>query len=382
MASGPRRQKTDSRGTDPGLAARHGAAPLENIETAKAAGLRYVAECIEGIQRRRRGTGFVYLSSTDKMVRAGRTLERIRFLVIPPAWENVWICPDSRGHIQAVGRDQRGRRQYLYHAKWREVRDENKYEHMIDFGKALPKIRRRVNRDMHRRGLPREKVLATMIRLLETSLIRVGNEEYARQNHSFGLSTMRDRHVEVKGGTIHFEFRGKSGVEHAVDIEDRRLAQIVKACQHLPGQELFQYVDANNERHAIGSDDVNGYLHAIAGKEFTAKDFRTWAGTILTAITLQKLGRFTSQTQAKKNMLMAIKCVAQRLGNTKAICRKCYIHPAIFDAYLSGKFLNGLTEGKTPNALRPEEAAVMALLQEVRAQKSGSAHASAKNAAA
>ena len=379
MTPGRKQRKTGGAGIHPGVT-RGGGTAAENSETAKSAGLRYIAHCVEGIQRRRRGKGFFYITSTGKMVRDRRTLGRIAALVIPPAWEKVWICPDSRGHIQAVGCDQRGRKQYLYHAKWREVRDENKYEHMIDFGKALPKIRRRVQRDMHRRGLPREKVLATVIRLLETSLIRVGNEEYARENHSFGLTTMRDKHVQVTGSRIHFEFRGKSGVEHAVDIEDRRLAQIVKACQHLPGQELFQYVDGDEMRHAIGSDDVNAYLHGIAGKEFTAKDFRTWAGTILTAMTLQKLGRFTSQSQAKKNILLAIGCVAERLGNTKAICRKCYIHPAIFDAYLSGKFLNWATGQKAFNALHPQEAAVMVLLREVRPQKR--AHASAKSAAA
>ena len=220
--------------------------------------------------------------------------------MIPPAWSDVWICADPRGHLQAVGKDQRGRTQYRYHPKWREVRDENKYERMIEFGKALPKIRRRVRRDLRRPGLPREKVMATVVKLLETALIRVGNEEYTKENHSFGLTTMRNKHVRVKGGSIHFEFRGKSGVERAVDLQDRRLAKIVKACQDLPGHELFQYVDDAGVRHTISSDDVNAYLHAIAGEEFTAKDFRTWAGTVLAAMALQEFERFDSRRRRRR----------------------------------------------------------------------------------
>ncbi len=296
-------------------------------------------------------------------------MERICALVLPPAWTDVWICPDARGHLQAVGRDQRGRTQYRYHARWREVRDENKYERMIDFGKALPKIRRRVARDLRRKGLPREKVLATVIKLLETALIRVGNEQYTKENHSFGLTTMRNRHVEVKGASIHFEFRGKSGVDRAVDLEDRRLAKIISACQDLPGHELFQYVDESGQRHTIGSEDVNGYLHEIAGGDFTAKDFRTWAGTVLAAMALQEFERFDSETQAKKNVVAAIESVAKRLGNTKAVCRKCYVHPTVLNSYLDGSLLSALkcrVEGKirsSLHALRPEEAAVLAMLQ-------------------
>ena len=350
--------------------------PTENIESAKAAGLRYVSERGEGIKRKRRGKNFTYVDPSGKVVRHPETIVRIHSLVIPPAWEDVWISPDARGHIQAVGRDQRGRTQYRYHPRWREVRDENKYEHMIDFARALPKIRRRVRRDMSVPGLPREKVLATVIKLLETTLIRVGNEEYARTNHSVGLTTMKNKHVDVNGRTIHFEFRGKSGVEHAIDLEDRRLAKIVKQCQHLPGHDLFQYVDHEGTRHAIGSADVNAYLHETAGDEFTAKDFRTWAGTVLAAMALQEFERFDSETQAKRNVVAAIESVAKKLGNTKAVCRKCYIHPKVLTSYLDGTLIKSLqrkVERKMKSslrALRPEEAAVLALLQQRLARES------------
>jgi DNA topoisomerase-1 len=341
----------------------------DNIETAKEAGLHYVAERADGIHRRRRGKGFYYSNSAGKQVRDIATLGRIKSLVIPPAWEDVWICGDPLGHLQAVGRDQRGRKQYRYHPRWREVRDENKYDRLREFGRALPRIRRRVARDMRKPGLPREKVLATVVKLLETTLIRVGNEEYLRENHSTGLTTMRNKHVEIHGSEIHFEFRGKSGVEHAVDLRDRRLAKIVRACQHLPGQELFQYVDDDGTRHAIGSQDVNDYLHQIGGGEFTAKDFRTWSGTVLAAMALQEFEKFDSEAQAKRNVVAAIESVAKKLGNTKAVCRKCYVHPAVLNTYLDGKLLNavrGRVEKKistTLHSLRPEEAAVMALLQ-------------------
>jgi DNA topoisomerase-1 len=329
-------------------------------------GLHYVSSFEGGIQRRRRGRGFVYVHS-GRIVRDKAVLERIRKLVIPPAWEDVWICADADGHIQAIGRDSRGRKQYRYHDRWRESRDENKYDHVIDFARALPKIRRRVRRDLRLPHLPRKKVIATVVRLLELTLIRVGNEEYARQNHSFGLTTMRNRHVRVNGNAIHFEFRGKSGIQHIVDLHDRRLAKIVRVCQHLPGQELFQYVDAKGARHGIGSSDVNHYLHRVAGAEFTAKDFRTWFGSVLAARALLKIGPFASETAAKKNVAAAVDTVSKVLGNTRTICRKCYIHPAIVDSYLDQTLTKTIrTHGRSPAGLRDEESFVLRLLRNVR----------------
>jgi DNA topoisomerase I len=309
-------------------------------------------------------------------VRDTHTLARIRSLVIPPAWQAVWICSDARGHIQAVGRDKRGREQYRYHPEWRKVRNESKYDRLIDFAKALPKIRRQSRRDMRKPGLPREKVLGVLVQLLETTLIRVGNEEYAKTNHSYGLTTMRDQHVDVKGPLIHFDFRGKSGVEHVIDLRDGKLARIIKACQHLPGQELFQFVDGDGKRHSIGSEDVNAYLQMATEDDFTAKDFRTWAGTVLAAMALRDLGRFNSKNKAKKNMVTAVKSVAKRLGNTSAVCKKCYIHPVIFDAYLNGKLLRLFNHGdggkmkSGPRASRMEEHAVMTLLGSTHIQVS------------
>jgi DNA topoisomerase-1 len=346
------------------------AVPADPAEAAQVAGLRYVADTTPGIRRVRAGKGFRYVGADGKPVRRAEDLKRIRSLVIPPAWTDVWICPAADGHLQATGIDSRGRKQYRYHPRWRAVRDETKYERLIAFGKALPRIRARTEKDLARPGLPRAKVLAAIVRLLETTLIRVGNEEYARENGSFGLTTMRDRHVKINGPTVHFEFRGKSGIRHAIDLTDRRLARIVKQCQDIPGQELFQYIDDQGERHSIGSADVNAYLHEIAGEEFTAKDFRTWAGTVLAARALQEFEAFDSQTQAKRNIVRAIEAVAKRLGNTKAVCRKCYVHPAVFDAYLDGSLLQTVT-GRIEKEIRrslhelsPEEAAVLAFLQE------------------
>jgi DNA topoisomerase-1 len=340
------------------------------VASARTAGLRYVSDEAPGIRRLRAGKGFRYVGPDGKPVRDADTQQRIRSLAIPPAWRDVWICPNPSGHLQATGLDARGRKQYRYHPRWREVRDETKYDKLILFGRTLPRIRRRTGRDLARPGLPREKVLAAIVRLLETTLIRVGNEEYARDNRSFGLTTLRDRHVDVSGGTIHFEFRGKSGVERALDLHDRRLARVVKRCQDLPGQELFQYVDADGSRHDVTSADVNEYLHQVAGQEFTAKDFRTWAGTVLAARALQEFEAFDSQAQAKRNVLRAIESVARRLGNTKAVCRKCYVHPAVLDAYLDGSLLQILNQrvaGEIRESLRdlsPEEGAVLAFLQE------------------
>jgi DNA topoisomerase-1 len=342
----------------------------EARETARDAGLRYVSDQAPGLRRRRRGEHFSYHGPDGKPIRDEAALARIRALAIPPAWTDVWISPPPNGHIQATGRDARGRKQYRYHDRWREVRDEDKYERLLDFAKALPKVRRRVARDMKRRGLPREKVLATVIRLLETTLIRVGNEEYARENRSFGLTTLRRRHTRVRGSHVGFIFRGKSGKEHEVGIENRAIARIVKQCQELPGQELFQYRDADGTRGSIDSEDVNEYLRETAGQDFTAKDFRTWAGTVLAAQALQELEQFDSEAQAKRNVLEAIEKVAGQLGNTCAVCRQCYVHPAIVDAYMDGTMVEVLqkrAEAAIQTGLRrlsPEEAAVLAILQQ------------------
>jgi DNA topoisomerase-1 len=303
-------------------------------------------------------------------VSEGETLRRIRRLAIPPAWTDVWIGPDARGHLQATGRDDRGRKQHRYHPRWREVRDETKYHRLIAFARALPRLRRRVARHLARLGLSREKVLAAIVRLLETTLIRVGNEEYARQNHSFGLTTLRDRHADIQGSHLSFRFRGKGGIEHSVDLHDRRLARIVRQCQDLPGQELFQWVDGDGRQHVVDSADVNAYLREATGEDFTAKEFRTWAGTVLAAQALQEFQTFDSQAQGKRNIVHAIESVAKRLGNTRAVCRKCYVHPAVLNAYLDGSLLRSLRERvegeirKGLAGLRPEEAAVLAFLQE------------------
>jgi DNA topoisomerase-1 len=363
-------QRSKARSQNPQVnGSTNGALPAP-AESARAAGLRYVSDAMPGIRRLRAGKGFRYVTPDGKPVRDEAELGRIRALVIPPAWTDVWICPLPNGHVQATGRDARGRKQHRYHPRWREVRDSTKYDRLIAFGQALPRIRRRVGRDMAQPGLPRVKVLATVVRLLETTLIRVGNEEYARQNGSFGLTTMRDRHVEVNGKSLRFTFRGKSGIEHTVDLHDRRLARIVEQCQDVPGQELFQYLGDDGQRRTIDSADVNEYLRGITGADFTAKDFRTWAGTVLAARALQEFAAFDSQAQAKRNILRAIETVAKRLGNTRAVCRQCYVHPAVFDAYLDGTLLQTLSQRvekelvRSLSRLRPEEAAVLAFLQE------------------
>jgi DNA topoisomerase-1 len=353
------------------------AAQPNPAESAREAGLVYVNRDRPGITRRRHGSGFEYLDADGKRITDADELFRIKSLVIPPAWTDVWICSNWRGHIQATGVDARGRTQYRYHPKWREVRDESKYERMIEFGKVLPRIRARIRRDLRKPGLSREKVLATVVRLLETTLIRVGNDEYAKNNHSYGLTTIRNKHVEVHGSKIQFDFRGKSGVEHAISIEDPRLAKVVRACQELPEQELFEYIDENDgSRHDITSSDVNAYLKEITGHDFTAKDFRTWAGTVLAAMALQEFEKYDSQAQAKRNVVAAIESVAKKLGNTKAVCRKCYIHPAVIDTYMDGQLARSLKRRveqklkRSLSALRPEEAAVLALLQQRLAKAS------------
>lgn len=337
---------------------------------AHSAGLVYVTDATPGIRRRRAGRGFVYLDPQGRVIRKPAVLERIRQLVIPPAWSEVWVCPDPRGHIQVTARDGRGRKQYRYHPEYRKVRDETKFERLFAFSEILPGLRRRVERDLARDGLPREKVLATVVRLLEKTLIRIGNDEYARQNRSYGLTTLRQRHVEVEGNILHFEFRGKSGVRHAVAVNDRRLARIVQHCQTLPGEELFQYVDVRGRRRNVDSGDINDYLRAITGHEVTAKDFRTWAGTMLAATALRDAGAVASLRQAKRNIVRAIDQVAQRLGNTRAVCRNYYVHPIVFDAYLRGETVpppdgEPVPSRKSghPPALRRDEQLVLAFLR-------------------
>ncbi len=338
-------------------------------EAAKAAGLRYVSDHAPGLRRKRAGKGWSFLGLNGKPIRDKRELTRIKALGIPPAYTDVWISPDPRGHIQATGRDAKGRKQYRYHARWREVRDETKYTRLIAFGEALPAIRARVDADLRRHGMPREKVLATVVRLLETTLIRVGNDEYARTNESYGLTTMHDEHVDVHGATVRFAFRGKSGKEHHIDVRDPRLARIVKRSQDLPGQELFQYVDEAGETHDIGSADVNDYLREVTGQEFTAKDFRTWAGTVLAAHALRDLEAGETQTALKQNVVRAIEQVAARLGNTRAVCRKSYVHPAVIDAYLDGSLLATLRQradvelAERGADLTADEVAVLAFLR-------------------
>ena len=336
---------------------------------ARAAGLRYVGDHMPGIARKKAAKGFRYVDADGRPVRDEAALARIRALAIPPAWQDVWICAGANGHLQATGRDARGRKQYRYHARWRSVRDDVKYERMLAFGHALPAIRQAVDAALGLPGLPREKVLATVVFLLQATMMRVGNEEYARENKSFGLTTLRNRHVRIDGSAVEFRFRGKSGVHHTVKVADRRLARIIARTRDLPGQDLFQYVDDDGVQHSIGSADVNDYLRAISGDDYTAKDFRTWYGTVLAAGALRELERFESEAQAKKNIVRAIESVAAKLGNTPAICRKCYVHPAVIESYLDGSIVAALGAGPepaaqtAPHALRPEEAAVLALLR-------------------
>jgi DNA topoisomerase-1 len=346
------------------------AAVPDAAAAARSAGLRYVSDSKPGITRRLHGDAFRYLDADGNSISDEATLERIRKLAIPPAWTDVWICKLDNGHLQATGRDARQRKQYRYHARWRALRDEVKYERMISFGRALPAIRREVDAALRLPGLPREKVLATVVFLLQATMMRIGNEEYARTNQSFGLTTLRSRHVKVEGRAVQFRFRGKSGVFHNITVEDKRLARIIARIRDLPGQDLFQYEDDDGQTHAIGSADVNDYLRSISGEDYTAKDFRTWSGTVLAALALHEFEKFDSETQAKKNIVRAIETVAARLGNTPSICRKCYVHPAVIDAYMDGSMIDALrqrTEQELSDelhALSPEEAAVVALLQQ------------------
>jgi DNA topoisomerase-1 len=342
------------------------------LDTAREAGLRYVSDTTPGIRRRKRGKGFSYVGPDGRAIRDPATLTRIRKLAIPPAYTDVWICPSPNGHIQATGRDARGRKQYRYHPKWREARDETKFGRMLAFSEALPKIRTRVTRDLEISGLPREKVVAAVVQLLECTGIRVGNDEYARTNRSFGLTTLQDDHVKVSGSTLRFQFRGKGGKQHSVSLNDKRLARVVRRCQALPGEDLFQYVDEEGVQQTIGSSDVNDYLRETTGEDFTAKDFRTWAGTTLALEALEQLGPAATEKDAKATILQAVDQVSEQLNNTRAICRKYYVHPLVFDHYLATVSGNGngtkARNGRKPSApgLTPMERAVVALLRRGR----------------
>jgi DNA topoisomerase I len=338
-------------------------------DAAESAGLLYVSDEEPGIRRRKAGKGFCYLNPDGTRLEDAATLDRIRSLAIPPAYTDVWICSKAHGHIQATGRDAKGRKQYRYHPRFREVRESTKYERMLEFARGLPAIREKVAEHMALRGLPREKVLATVVHLLETTLIRVGNEDYVKQNKSYGLTTLRNRHVEVNGSELRFDFKGKSGKTWKLKVKDRRIAKIVRALQDMPGQDLFQYIDEDGERQSVSSADVNDYLREITGRDITAKDFRTWAGTVLAAWALKEFETFDSDAKAKKNIRAAIEKVAARLGNTPTICRKCYVHPELISCYVEGSLLLNLKEGVEAElredlaGLRPEEAAVLSLLE-------------------
>jgi DNA topoisomerase-1 len=351
----------------PGTAAPNGPDPAE---AARAAGLRYVSDATPGVTRRRAGEAFSYRGPDGRPLKDRAELARIRALAIPPAWTDVWICTHDKGHLQATGRDARGRKQYRYHPDWRTTRDDAKFDRMLAFARALPRIRARVAEDQAKRGLSRDKVLATVVRLLEITLIRVGNQEYARENRSYGLTTLRDRHVDFDGAKVTFEYRGKGGKLHRISLRDRRLARIVRSCQELPGQHLFQYIDESGERQSVDSADVNAYLQEISGEPFTAKDFRTWAGSVLASLALSEFEGFDTKAAAKRNVTQAIEQVAAQLGNTPAVCRKSYIHPEIVECYLDGSLLELLKE-RVEDALREdlpglrsEEAAVLGLLQQ------------------
>ena len=351
----------------------------ENIvdpkDAAESAGLTYVTDADPGITRRKAGRGWAYRLPNGSRITDRDAIDRLNALAIPPAYTDVWICPDPDGHLQATGRDAKGRKQYRYHARFREVRDGTKYEHMIDFAKTLPGIRERVDADMRLRGMPREKVLATVVHLLETTMIRVGNADYARQNESYGLTTLEDEHVDVSGSELKFHFKGKSGKTWKLSIKDRRVAKIVKASQDLPGEHLFQYLDDDGEQRAVTSGDVNAYLREIAGSGITAKDFRTWTGTVLAALALVEFEKVDSAAAAKRNVRAAIERVAARLGNTPTVCRKCYVHPEVLDSYLADELVLEVQKEVRKElkedlpTLRPEEALVLSFLERRLAEK-------------
>jgi DNA topoisomerase I len=338
-------------------------------DAAESAGLRYVSDARPGIRRKKAGKGFTYTRADGSKLSESDVLKGIRALAIPPAWADVWICPWADGNVQATGRDAKGRKQYRYHTRFREVRESTKYEHVVGFAHALPSIREKVREHMALRGLPREKVLATVVHLLESTLIRVGNDDYAKQNNSYGLTTLKNRHAAVDGNEVRFRFTGKSGKQWSLRVRDRRIAKIIKACQELPGQELIQYVDEQGNCRDVTSTDVNDYLRETTGKDITAKDFRTWAGTVLAAMALNELESFDSTAQAKRNLRAAIEKVSARLGNTPTICRKCYVHPEVLNSYMDGNLvleLQSKAESEFRSgmeSLKPEEAAVLALLR-------------------
>ncbi len=340
----------------------------ESEAAAKAAGLVYVSDDEPGITRKKSGTGWRYLDAKGKTIKDYWERKRIDKIAVPPAYVDVWICPKDNGHIQATGRDDRGRKQYRYHAKWTEARDGAKYEKMMEFARLLPGLRKRVAADMRKQGLPRDKVVATVIALLEKTLIRVGNEDYAKENKSFGLTTLRNRHLDIDGSTLRFDFKGKSGKMWNLDLKDRRVAKLVRSIQDLPGQQLFQYVDEDGKRQPVSSSDVNDYLREITGEDITAKDFRTWAGTVLASMALAEFEVVDSQARMKKNVKAAIERVASRLGNTPTICRKCYVHPHVLSSYLDGSLLEGIKREvedelrADADQLKPEEAALLGLL--------------------
>jgi len=343
----------------------------EHRKAAARAGLRYVTDGFAGVTRKRSGTGWAYYAPDGQRIADAATRRRLNALAIPPAWTDVWICPDAGGHIQATARDARGRKQYRYHPSYREARDRSKFRRMLEFSEALPYLREQVERDLRGEDLGRKQLLATVVRLLDRTLIRVGNDEYARENRSYGLTTLRRRHVQVKGDQLRFSFRGKSGVEHSISVEDPRLARIIQRCRDLPGEEMFQYLDARRKRQAVSSDDVNDYLRELSGRDVTAKDFRTWGGTMLAAVELRAMGEAASRREADRNIIRTVDAVAERLGNTRAVCRKYYVHPALIDAYYMGHTVPqppALTKGgRRPNpggALRRDEVLVLQFLQE------------------
>ena len=337
--------------------------PDSTALTATPQDLHYVDDSQPGLTRKRLRGKFAYFDAKGERVRDQAEVKRINALAIPPAYTDVWICADPAGHLQATGRDARGRKQYRYHPRWREIRDQNKYARLIQFGHALPKVRKQIEAQLAQPGMGREKVMATVVSLLDATLIRIGNSQYAKENRSYGLTTLRSKHVEVHGGKILFEFRGKSGVEHRVSVNDRRLANVIKRCMELPGQNLFQYLDDDGVRHNVTSSDINGYLHSLTGADFTAKDYRTWAASAMALATLRKL-HWEPEADAKRHIVEMVKEVSRLLGNTPAICRKCYIHPAVLESFLLGN-LATLPRIRQRKGLRQEEVALANFLREL-----------------
>jgi len=345
--------------------------PTEHRAAARHAGLHYVTDGLRGISRQRTGTGWTYFFPNGKRIGDAQVRKRLNSLAIPPGWSDVWICPDPDGHIQATARDARGRKQYRYHPSYREARDRSKFRRMLEFSEVLPRLRERIERDLRQPDLSRRQLLATVVRLLDRTLIRVGNDEYVRENRSYGLTTLRRRHVKVEGARLRFEFRGKSGVDHAITLDDPRLARIVQRCRDLPGQEMFQYLDAAKKRHSVDSDDVNVYLKELTGSDVTAKDFRTWGGTMTAAMELRRRGAAASRREADRNIIQAIDAVAERLGNTRSVCRKFYIHPALIEGYLMGETVptppplkKSARRAQPGAALRRDEVLVLQFLQD------------------